>query len=413
MKKSHKITIPTALMLILLAVVATFNITFFAATEYYNSQLDQLNQLESRYSKLKSVADIVQKYFVADYDEADAIEGALAGYIDGLGDQWSAYYNKEQTARLAEDDANVYVGIGVTFSTDPASLYTITAVTAGGPAAQAGLLAGDVIRAADGVDVDTLVSSEDLIALVKGEKGTDVVITVDREGSELTFTVTRDEIHTEKVTARMLPGSIGYLALEDFSSGVADSCLTKLNSLKDQGAVGFIFDVRNNPGGYLNEMHKILDALLPEGIVITTVDKQGNETPYLSDADCLGMPLVVLTNEYSISAAEFFAAALQEYEAATVVGAPTSGKGYSQQTFMLSDGSSVHISTTRYYTPKGNSLADTGMTPDILVETDTDQLRQLLSGDLADADDTQLQAGITALNALVSAAANTDSTPAE
>ena len=134
--------------------VATFNLTFFAATEYYNSQLDQLNQLESRYSKLKSVADIVQKYFVADYDEADAIEGALAGYIDGLGDQWSAYYNKEQTARLAEDDANVYVGIGVTFSTDPASLYTITAVTAGGPAAQAGLLAGDVIRAADGVDVD-------------------------------------------------------------------------------------------------------------------------------------------------------------------------------------------------------------------------------------------------------------------
>ena len=230
MKKSHKITIPTALMLILLAVVATFNITFFAATEYYNSQLDQLNQLESRYSKLKSVADIVQKYFVADYDEADAIEGALAGYIDGLGDQWSAYYNKEQTARLAEDDANVYVGIGVTFSTDPASLYTITAVTAGGPAAQAGLLAGDVIRAADGVDVDTLASSEDLIALVKGEKGTDVVITVDREGSELTFTVTRDEIHTEKVTARMLPGNIGYLALEDFSSGVADSCLTKLNS---------------------------------------------------------------------------------------------------------------------------------------------------------------------------------------
>lgn len=98
---------------------------------------------------------------------------------------------------------------------------------------------------------------------------------------------------------------------------------------------------------------------------------------------------------------------------AGVVGAPTSGKGYSQQTFMLSDGSSVHISTTRYYTPKGNSLADTGMTPDILVETDTDQLRQLLSGDLADADDTQLQAGITALNALVSAAANTDSTPAE
>lgn len=398
MKKSHKITIPTALMLILLAVVATFNITFFAATEYYNSQLDQLNQLESRYSKLKSVADIVQKYFVADYDEADAIEGALAGYIDGLGDQWSAYYNKEQTARLAEDDANVYVGIGVTFSTDPASLYTITAVTAGGPAAQAGLLAGDVIRAADGVDVDTLASSEDLIALVKGEKGTDVVITVDREGSELTFTVTRDEIHTEKVTARMLPGNIGYLALEDFSSGVADSCLTKLNSLKDQGAVGFIFDVRNNPGGYAEELVKLLDYLLPEGDLFRSVSYDGTEKVDTSDADCLDMPMAVLINGSSYSAAEFFAAALQEYQAATIVGEPTVGKGVYQTTISLGDGSAVALSTGKYFTPKGNSLTDVGVTPDVRVDVDEETAEKIYYGTLGYADDLQIQAAIQVLN---------------
>ena len=148
-------------------------------------------------------------------------------------------------------------------------------------------------------------------------------------------------------------------------------------------------------------LRAILDRLLPEGIVITTVDKQGNETPYTSDADWIQLPMVVLTNENSISAAEFFAAALQEYEVATVVGAPTSGKGYSQQTFMLSDGSSVHISTTRYYTPKGNSLADTGVTPDISVALDDEALYLLYAGKLEQENDAQLQAGISALQTLL------------
>ena len=128
--KKHKISVPTALMLMLLAVVCTFNITFFAATEYYNARLDDLEEMESRYSKLKSVADIVDKFFVADYDQAQAIEGALAGYVDGLDDQWSAYYTAEETAAIEEDEANSYVGIGVTYSTAETNRYEITSVTA-------------------------------------------------------------------------------------------------------------------------------------------------------------------------------------------------------------------------------------------------------------------------------------------
>ena len=401
--KKHSVRISTALMLMLLAVVCTFNITYFTATEYYNSRLDELEELETRYSKLKSVADIVDKYFVGEYEEADAIEVALAGYVAGLDDVWSAYYTAEQTASIAEDEANQYVGIGVTYSTAAESLYQITAVTPGGPADLAGILPGDKLLTAAGVDVSTLETGDDLAALVKGEIGTQVTIVVDRAGEPLTFNITRDVIYTYSVTSRMLENNVGYIAIADFDSNVDDEFREHLTTLQEQGAKGFIFDVRNNPGGYVSVMHEMLDGLLPEGPVITMVDKAGEEMPLTSDADMLEMPMVVVTNEYSVSAAEFFAAALQEYDMATVVGTKTSGKGYSQQTFKLSDGSSVHISTTRYYTPKGNSLAETGVTPDLVVELPLEDLNLLLSGKLADADDEQLQSAIKAVNSLIAA----------
>ena len=401
--KKHSVRISTALMLMLLAVVCTFNITYFTATEYYNSRLDELEEMETRYSKLKSVADIVDKSFVGKYDEADAIEVALAGYVAGLDDVWSAYYTAEQTASIEEDEANQYVGIGVTYSTAAESLYQITAVTPGGPADQAGILPGDKLLTAAGVDVNTLETSDDLAALVKGEIGTQVTIVVDRAGEQLTFNITRDVIYTYSVTSRMLENNVGYIAIADFDSNVDDEFREHLTTLQEQGAKGFIFDVRNNPGGYVSVMHEMLDGLLPEGPVITMVDKAGEEMPLTSDADMLEMPMVVLTNEYSVSAAEFFAAALQEYDVATVVGTKTSGKGYSQQTFKLSDGSSVHISTTRYYTPKGNSLAETGVTPDLIVELPLEDLNLLLSGKLADADDEQLQSAMKTVGSLISA----------
>ena len=401
--KKHSVRISTALMLMLLAVVCTFNITYFTATEYYNSRLDELEELETRYSKLKSVADIVDKYFVGEYEEADAIEVALAGYVAGLDDVWSAYYTAEQTASIEEDEANQYVGIGVTYSTAAESLYQITAVTPGGPADLAGILPGDKLLTAAGVDVNTLETGDDLAALGKGEIGTQVTIVVDRAGEPLTFNITRDVIYTYSVTSRMLENNVGYIAIADFDSNVDDEFREHLTTLQEQGAKGFIFDVRNNPGGYVSVMHEMLDGLLPEGPVITMVDKAGEEMPLTSDADMLEMPMVVVTNEYSVSAAEFFAAALQEYDMATVVGTKTSGKGYSQQTFKLSDGSSVHISTTRYYTPKGNSLAETGVTPDLVVELPLEDLNLLLSGKLADADDEQLQSAIKAVNSLIAA----------
>ncbi len=401
--KKRRITIPTALMLVLLAVVTTFNITFFVATDYYNARLDTLEELELRYSKLKTVADLVEKYFVADYEEADAIEYALAGYVAGLGDQWSGYYTAQQTADIEDDDANVYVGIGVTYSLEEASKYQITTVVAGGPADKAGILPGDVLVTAAGIAVDTLTDTSELAAIVKGEEGTTVTIVVRRGEEELTFHVVRETVRTYSVTSRLMDGGVGYIAIADFDRNVDTEVATHLDSLLKQGAKGFIFDVRNNPGGYLEVMRSILDTLLPEGIVITTVDKAGNETPYTSDENFLGMPLVALTNENSISAAEFFAAALQEYDVGTIVGQKTLGKGYSQQMFKLTDGSSVNLSTTRYYTPKGNSLAETGVTPDKIVEVSLEEIYALASGKLTEAEDDQLQAALQILATQIAA----------
>ena len=207
----------------------------------------------------------------------------------------------------------------------------------------------------------------------------------------------------DTILSSMQENNIGYIAIADFDNKVDNEFHSHLNGLVNQGAKGFVLDVRNNPGGYLSVMKNMLDLLLPSGIVITTVDKAGNEMPLTSDAYMLDMPLVVLTNEYSVSAAEFFAAALQEYDVATIVGSKTSGKGYSQQTFKLNDGSSVHISTTRYYTPKGNSLAETGVTPDHLVGLSVEDLSSLLSGKLADGDDEQLQSALQVMNGLIAA----------
>lgn len=396
--KNHTIRIATALMLMLLAAVVTFVITFTMTAEHFGQRLDELEQMKVRYGKLEKISEIVEKNFIVEYDEQEAVETMLAGYIDGLGDRWSAYYTAEETAAIAEDNANAYVGIGVTYSSAAENLYEIMSVTADGPADRAGIRAGDVMVAAAGTNVSELREPIELTALVRGEKGTDVELTLSRGGEEYTVIVTRDEIHTYSVSGDLLEGDIGYIAIQDFDSGVGDEFRNMLNSLLDQGARAFVFDVRNDPGGYLEEMRSCLDLLLPEGIVITTVDKQGNETPYTSDAGCIETPMAVLTNEYSISAAEFFAAALQEYEAAAVVGERTTGKGYSQQTYQLSDGSSVHISTSRYYTPKGNSLADTGVTPDILAEVDEEEFRLLAEGRLERENDSQLRAALDYLN---------------
>ena len=366
MKK--QIRLGTVIMLILLTVVSTFNITFFVAGEVYSDRLGDLMATEDRYSKLKELAEIVETYFVGEFDEEAAIEGALAGYIQGLGDRWSGYYTVDETLAQKQEDASSYVGVGITYSGASDNPYTIISVTNGGPAAKAGILPGDVIVAVDGRLVSDLKENESLNSVVVGEEGSEVSITVTRGLETLTFTMKRAKLEKEIIFTDMLEHNIGYVYIDGFDMNGDVEFKSKVQNLLDEGAKALVFDVRFNPGGYLTVMRSMLDMLLPAGTVISTVDKTGKTTEYTSDAFCLDVPMAVIVNQHSYSAAEFFAAALQEYQKAEVVGVATTGKGYSQQRIMLSDGSSVNLSTARYYTPLGKNLAGLGVTPDYPVE---------------------------------------------
>ena len=220
---------------------------------------------------------------------------------------------------------------------------------------------------------------------------------VQRGGETFDVTVTRATIEVEVVRAELLDGGVGYLKINNFDSGCAEKSIAAIESLQEQGATSLLFDVRFNPGGHKDELVELLDYLLPEGPLFRSVDYKGNEDIDYSDASCVELPMAVLVNGDSYSAAEFFAAALQEYGVGTVVGTQTVGKANYQQTFVLSDGSAVAVSTGHYQTPHGVTLAGVGITPDIPVEVDDDTYLKIYSNALEKSEDAQLQAAIAAL----------------
>ena len=391
----RKITIGSTLMLLMLAVVSTFNITFFVASEYYNARLGNFEELESEYEKFSEVSSIVDKYFVGEYDKEEMMDAALKGYINGMGDQWSSYLTEEEYQAVLEQREGTYAGVGITISASAdGQTFTVTAVAEDGPAEKAGIQVLDQLVAVDGESIAGM-SYDDLNNKVHGEPGSQVVLTILRDGRQTEYAIEREEVQTSGVKAQMLDGNIGLIRIESFSTNVDQEFSQKLQQLLDEGAQGLVFDVRFNPGGFVEVLVNMLDELLPKGTIISIADKDGNRTNYTSDEEQVELPMAVLTNEYSISAAEFFAACLQEYDVATVVGEHTLGKGYAQSLIPLSDGGALNISTSRYYTPKGVSLAGVGIQPDEEVEMAPEKLANFYT--LQPEEDDQLQAALETL----------------
>jgi len=351
-----------------------------------------------RYSKLLELEAIIEKSFIGQYDQKTIEDAAAAAMVDALGDRWSAYFTKEEYAAYQDSSSNSYVGIGVTVThREDNTGEDILAVTDGGPAQAAGLLPGDVIVKVNGQSIAGMNTSE-AKALIVGEEGTKVDITVLRNDEEKTFTVERRRIKVKVATAKMLDGNIGLVQIANFHAGCGAESIAAVESLRQQGATALIFDVRNNPGGYVDEMIQILDYLLPEGVLFRQEDYRGQKTTRTSDADCVEMPMAVLVNGDSYSAAEFFAACLREYEWATVVGEQTCGKGYFQTTIALSDGSAVNLSIGKYFTPNGVSLTEVGgLTPDIVEKVDSETAGLIYANALTPDKDPQLQAAVGAV----------------
>lgn len=348
--------------------------------------------------KLNQLQSVISSYFVGEYDEQAALDGAAEGMVAALGDRWSYYISADDYDDYLENTNNAYVGVGITISqNNNAQGFKVLLLEHDGPAHKAGMKAGDVIVEAQGQDVTGITSSE-LQTLIQGKEGTQVTIAVLRGEQKLSFTMERAQITSVVARGEMLEGNIGLVTIRNFNSRCAEESIAAIETLLEEGATALIFDVRNNGGGYRKELVELLDYLLPEGDLFKSVYYDGETETDTSDEKCLKMPMAVLVNGRSYSAAEFFAAALQEYDWATVVGQQTVGKGYFQNTIRLSDGSAVALSVGKYFTPKGISLAEAGgLTPDIPVEVDEETDSSIYSRILAPKDDPQILAAVECL----------------
>lgn len=348
-------------------------------------------------SKLDDITQIIETYFIGDVDRAAMEDAAATAMIGSLGDKWSYYMSAPQYALYLEQMHNAYVGIGITITpAEDGSGLLVTQVNQGGSAEEVGMKPGDVIVEIEGHSAAGMTTTQ-ARDLVRGEEGTQVKLAVRRDGERIDLTITRKTVETPVAEAQLLNSGVGLITIYNFDDRCADETIAAIENLVEQGAHALVFDVRGNPGGYKHELVKLLDYLLPEGVLFRSEDYTGKVTVDESDANFLDMPMAVLVDANSFSAAEFFAAAMAEYDAAVVVGQPTTGKGYFQTTFVLSDGSAVGLSVGKYTTPNGVSLANVGIKPEILVEVDEDTEFAIYAGIMDPEEDPQIQAAVKAL----------------
>lgn len=385
----------TALVLMIMGAAIGTVVTYTAVQKYAAVSVGA--------QKYEEIMGLVDQFFIGEDVDPETVNDAMAaGVVAGLGDRWSYYVSAKDYQAYLENINNAYVGVGITISAkndDNGALlgYEINAVTSGSPAEEAGLEPGDLLVRAAGKSVAEI-SLEETKQLVKGEEGTTVDLTVLRNDAEMVFTVERRALTVVPAEGRMLSGSVGYITIDNFDYGCAETVQLLIEDLRRQGAKSLLFDVRNNPGGLKTELTDLLDYLLPEGTIFHTVNYAGQEEVITSDESCVDMPMAVLVNGNSYSAAEYFACALQEYGVAVVVGEHTFGKGYYQVGLQLSDGSCINLSIGKYFTPDGESLIDVGVTPDVELELSEEQAAALVRSQLGPEDDPQIQAALTALN---------------
>lgn len=346
-------------------------------------------------SKLDQLSALIQERFIGEADVTQMEDAAAEAMVSAIGDRWSHYIPADEYQSYQDRMNNSYVGIGVTVAAlEDGTGYEIRAVAPGGPAEEAGILAGDRIMAVAGKPVAEI-GTDEATNRIRGEAGTFVELTLERAGETMNLSVERRTIQTVVATGQMLPGNVGLVTIENFDKRCAQESIAAIDELVAQGAVALIFDVRNNPGGYVSELVEVLDYLLPEGPLFRSLDYLGVEQVDESDANCIDLPMAVLVNGESYSAAEFFAAAIKEYEKGFIAGTQTCGKGYFQITMRLNDGSAVGLSVGKYFTPNGISLAEAGgLIPDIVVEVDDATFADIYAGTLDPMEDPQILAAL-------------------
>ena len=345
-------------------------------------------------AKIEIIEETINQYFLEETSRSELENGIYEGMMTALEDPYSEYYSVEELKELQMSTEGIYYGIGAYISKAATEEFCIiSGIIENTPAQEADLRAGDIIYEVDGISTQGMDTTE-VVALIKGEEGTKVVLTLVREGESdyLKIPVERRKIESPTVSNEMLEEGIGYIQITEFDDVTEDQFAEALAECKQNGMKALILDLRSNPGGNLSTVCELCRMLLPKGMIVYTEDKYGKRDEYTCDGlRQLKVPAVVLVNGYSASASEIMAGAMKDHGIATIMGTTTFGKGIVQRVISLSDGSAVKLTVSKYYTPNGNDIHEKGIEPDIEVEFDADAYYD-------EGIDNQLQEAISYLN---------------
>ncbi len=384
-KSSFFIGLASGMVILLLAQIALGG--FFSIGKIAQEVIPQYanQEYESFETKVEDVIGKLNTYYYEDIEEEQLYEEAIRGLVDSVGDPYTTYFTQTEYASFMETMEGSYDGIGVVVSYgETEDEVVVVAPFKGSPGEKAGIKPNDQIIAVDAVDINGM-ALDKIVELIKGPKGTDVILTVIRDEETLDIPITREEIEVPTVEYSMKEDDIGYVAVSSFDLVTEEQFNNAIEELNKQGQKGMIIDLRFNPGGYLHIAYNMIDELLKEDmLVVYTVDKQGRRSELVTETkEAFDKPLVILVNGSSASASEIMSGAIKDHELGTIVGETTFGKGLVQQTIDLDDNSAIKVTVSRYYTPDGNYIQDIGVEPDVFVEEDyeddvDDQLEKAL-----------------------------------
>lgn len=364
---NKKISLGAAIAFMAIIAAATFAVTMVFSQNSFNDMVHNVRDREAMFSKLAEVNNFVRQEYYYEVDNDGLMDGTIRGYLEGLGDPYARYLTAAEYSRLNQSYEGASVGIGIVTELDPAGYLVVTEVYPDSSAMSSGVAVGDVIVRIDDVDI-TASNMAEMQSAIEGEAGTKVQLTIRRDNTDTVLPITRRYVETPTVYSQMF-GEIGYIQITEFNDNTPDQFNRYLDRVRADGAKALIFDLRDNPGGTITSVSKVLDRLLPEGTIVSATFKDGTtEVLSTSDENEVDLPMVVLVNNNTASAAELFAQAIKDYEKGMTVGVTTRGKGSMQKIQKLSDGSAIDITVALYNPPKSPNFNGVGIRPDFEVK---------------------------------------------